>query len=269
MGLIGDGLLAAVLTIMSKEKEDMDMALHAVHIQARAISRLRAAFTKFGVGEGDLDQSMLSMAALTNAASELLSHKSWEKFSSHLLGVGALIENAGIAALYTAAARDNYLGYISVQGPLCFANRQCLFITGPEWLQLPWKCTHHTRDHPFHTLLKVALPLVAEIAAFDSAVPRSEEHLGKRVEHLRQIDANLDAWLSSLDASYDQPLYKLRPAIWEGLHEQSFDFVTIGRGCVHFVCQCQCQGLSLPNAVGSSVNIVTFWYTCRLSSDTN
>jgi hypothetical protein len=82
MNLIGDGLLAAALTIISKEKEDTDMALHAVHVQARALSKLRAAFTKFMAGEGGLDQSMLSMAALTNAASEWLAHKSWEKFSA-------------------------------------------------------------------------------------------------------------------------------------------------------------------------------------------
>jgi hypothetical protein len=142
MDLIGDGLLAAALTIISKEKEDTDMALHAIHVQVRALSKLRAASTKFMAGEGDLDQSILSMAALTNAASELLAHKSREKFSAHFLGVGALIENAGTAAHHTAAAPDNYLGYTSVRGPLCFANRQCSFITGLEWLQLPWKRTH-------------------------------------------------------------------------------------------------------------------------------
>jgi hypothetical protein len=72
-------------------------------------------------------------------------------------------------------------------------------------------------------MLEVALPLVAEIAAFDSAVPRIEEDLWKRVERRRQIDTNLDVWLSNLEASYDQPLYKMRPVIWKGLHQQSFD----------------------------------------------
>jgi hypothetical protein len=113
-----------------------------------------------------------------------------------------LIENAGTAALHTAGARENYLVYISVQGPLCFANRQGSFITGPEWLRLPWKRTHRTGGHPFHSLLEVALPLIAEIAAFDSAVPRNEEDSWKRAKRLRQIDANLDAWLSNLEASY-------------------------------------------------------------------
>jgi hypothetical protein len=122
MDLISDGLLAATLTIISKEKEDTDMALHAVHVQARALSKLRAAFTKFMAGEGDLDRSMLPMAALTNVATELLAHRSWEKFSAHLPGVGAFIENTGIAALHTAAARDNSVGYTSVQCSLCFAN---------------------------------------------------------------------------------------------------------------------------------------------------
>jgi hypothetical protein len=40
-------------------------------------------------------------------------------------------------------------------------------------------------------------------------------------ERLRQIDANMDVWLSNLEASYDQPLYETKPAIWKGLHQQS------------------------------------------------
>lgn len=110
MDLIGDRLLAAALSITSKEKNDIDMALHVVHVRVRVLGRLRTSCTKFMAGEGDLDSSMPLVAALTNAASEILAHKSREKFAAHLLGVIALIEIERTGTLRTAAAQDNYLG---------------------------------------------------------------------------------------------------------------------------------------------------------------
>ena len=82
--LVTDALLASALTVVSQDRNDPDMALHGAYVQSRAIRRLRIALQQFAAGEVTYCTSMLSLAALTCAMSELLASHSWTHFSNHL-----------------------------------------------------------------------------------------------------------------------------------------------------------------------------------------
>jgi hypothetical protein len=82
--LVTDALLASALTVVSQDRNDPDMALHGAYVQSRAIRRLRIALQQFAANEASYCTSMLSLAALTCAMSELLASQSWTHFSNHL-----------------------------------------------------------------------------------------------------------------------------------------------------------------------------------------
>ena len=82
--LVTDALLASALTVISQDQNDPDMALQGAYIQSRAIRRLRIALQQLAANEVNYCTSMLSLAALTCAMSELLASHSWTHFSNHL-----------------------------------------------------------------------------------------------------------------------------------------------------------------------------------------
>ena len=82
--LVTDALLASALTLISQDRNDPDMALNGAYVQSRAIRRLRMALEQFAANEVTYCTSMLSLAALTCAMSELLASQSWTHFSNHL-----------------------------------------------------------------------------------------------------------------------------------------------------------------------------------------
>lgn len=82
--LVTDALLASALTVVSQERNDPDMALTGAYVQSRAIRRLRIALQQFAANEVHYCTSMLSLAALTCAMSELLASQSWIHFNNHL-----------------------------------------------------------------------------------------------------------------------------------------------------------------------------------------
>lgn len=229
MEILNDALLASALTIISKEKDDRGMAMYGVHMHVKALHRLRKAFARFtaeklAAGEAKVCPTILAMGALTCAMSELLANRSWDKFAAHLQGMGALIEYAGPAALSTISSRDHFYGYRAVRAPFCFIYRQPTFLAKSEWTNFPWKKQYAPASHPLHTLLDIALQIPAEMENFDQDLQRNPNNLRAQLHRLRNIASQLDTWELDLEDSYDGRIYSTRPAVWPGLHTESFDF---------------------------------------------
>jgi hypothetical protein len=227
MEILTDTLLASAINIISREKDDYDMALHGVHVHTRALRGLRRAFARYMVGEAEVGPTVLAMGALTCAMSELLANHSWDKFEAHLQGVGALIAHAGPSALNTDSARDHFYGYRAVQATFCFTYRQATFLAKKEWINFTWKKEYAYASHPLHTLLDFAFQIPVEMQIFDHDVQKDPNNLRIQLHRLRNIAAQLDEWELALETSYNGRLYSVRPAIWPGLHRQSFEFCNL------------------------------------------
>lgn len=229
MEILNDALLASALTIISKEKDDRGMAMYGVHMHVRALHRLRKAFARFtaeklAAGEAKVCPTILAMGALTCAMSELLANRSWDKFAAHLEGIGALIEYAGPAALSTVSSRDHFYGYRAIHAPFCFIHRRPTFLAKSRWINFPWKKQYALATHPLHTLLDIALQTPTEMENFDQDLQKNPNDLRAQLHRLRSIASQLDSWERDLEESYDGQIYRTRPAIWPGLHTESFDF---------------------------------------------
>jgi hypothetical protein len=227
MEILSDALLASAMNIISREKNDRDMALHGMHVHTKALHRLRRAFARYMVGEAEVGPTLLAMGALICSMSDLLANHSWDKFAAHLQGVGALIVHAGPGALNTTSARDHFYGYRSVQAAFCFTYRQATFLAKSEWINFPWKKQHAFASHPLHVLLDFAFQIPVEMEKFDRGLQNDPNVLRVQMHRLRKIAAKLDSWELNLKMSYNGHIYSKRPAIWSGLHTESFDFCNV------------------------------------------
>jgi hypothetical protein len=73
-------------------------------------------------------------------------------------------------------------------------------------------------------LLDIALKIPTEMENFDRDLQRNPNNLCAQLHRLRNIASQLDIWELDLKDSYDGRIYSTRPALWPGLHTESFDF---------------------------------------------
>jgi hypothetical protein len=207
--MLSDALLASALTVAGEERGDKEMLSYGLQVQARAFKQLRE---QIGYAQGDKrkqNSNLLAATTLACAMSELLSNKSWQNFSLHIAGVGALIEAAGPSALTISAARDNFYGYRAIQSAFSFVDRRSSFLARAEWIHFPWRDSHPLSDSPMHAMLDIAYKIPSEMQLYDQTVPRSPQFLRLLLQRLASIASDLEAWKRSL--FQDQPTPTFRP----------------------------------------------------------
>ena len=222
-----EALLAVSLAIIGRDRRDKDMVLRAAYVQNRALRRFRYALTMYEEGDKRVDETLLSLTALTCAMSEIIANKSWANFNRHLLGVGALIYHNGPEALDKLSAQEHFYGYRTMQTPFLFMNRQRAFLSNSEWIDFPWKKDLELAQQPLHSMLDIALKLLPEIVKQDVTKRWKASCFKERLQRAWDIVAELDEWERRLRRDHPVPLYTKKTAVWQGLHEYAYDFTLL------------------------------------------
>lgn len=221
--MLREALLSAALNLISIERNDRAMAMQAVQIQATALRKLRDGFDDYLENKDTAKAMLLSATALACSMSELLVNKSWDGFSLHLKGVGALIEHAGPEALTSQTARDHYYGYRAVQFPFSFLHRRGSFLAREEWINLAWR-DGDPNNHPMHTLLDVGLRVPSEMEHYDKNPNRRPGAMRRQMKKLNDLAMELNQWRLDLFARYPSSMTSTGAASWTGLHSDVIHF---------------------------------------------
>lgn len=221
--MLREALLSAALNLISIERNDRAMAMQAVQIQATALRKLRDGFDDYLENKDPVKATLLSATALACSMSELLVNKSWDGFSLHLRGVGALIEHAGPAALNTQTAQNHFYGYRIVHAAFSFLHRRGTFLSRDEWIDLDWR-NNDTFEHPIHTLLDIVLYIPGEMEHYDKGTDRRPGFLRRRLKKLNEVVLELNQWRVDLFSKYASPMHATETVHWSGLHTSSINF---------------------------------------------
>lgn len=220
---IREALLSVALNLISIEKKDRAIAMQAVQIQATALRKLRDGFDDYLENKDPAKATLLSATALVCSMSELLVNKSWDGFSLHLKGVGALIEHASPEALDCQAARDHFYGYRAVQFPFLFLHRKCSFLTRSEWIELEWRdCDLF--NSPMHMLMDIGLQIPPEMVFYDRKPNQAPGALRRQLKKLNELAQELNEWRIDLFSKCPSSMYTAKPASWTGLHSDAIHF---------------------------------------------
>lgn len=226
LGIINDACLAAALNIIGSERGDQDIAMSAAYIQSRALRSLRYSLQHWGDG-APLCPVSLSMAALTCAMTELVTTRSWDSFAGHLNGVGSLLSYHDPASLRTQSARELFYGFRSLEAAFAFNYARSTFLSESRWIDLPWKDQIAISQHPLHTMLDVGFRLLPELSQQHSPRSSRVSDLRTRLQRLRRIAADLDAWEQEFRAQQPRGLHTRKEAEWPGLYDYAFDFASL------------------------------------------
>ncbi|KUJ09400.1 uncharacterized protein LY89DRAFT_676194 [Mollisia scopiformis] len=221
--MLREALLSAALNLISIERNDRAMAMQAVQIQATALRKLRDGFDDYLENKDPAKATLLSATALACSMSELLVNKSWDGFSLHLKGVGALIEHAGPDALDDQIARDHFYGYRAVQFPFSFLHRRGSFLAREEWINLEWR-GGDLGNCPIHTLLDIGLQVPSEMEHYDKNPNRRPGALRRQLKKLNDLASELNQWKVDVFSRYTSAMYTAEPASWTGLHSEAIHF---------------------------------------------
>jgi hypothetical protein len=224
--MLKEALLASALGLLSIQNKDADMAVQAMHVQTRALRRLREGFDIYVKSNDKEKATLLSATALAISMSELLVNKSWDGFSVHLQGVGALIEHAGPGNLESDLARCHMQGYRTVQLPFSILNRKSTFLARSEWTNHPWRDqgAENDGDDGLHSLLDIAYRLPSLLELYDKTTGRAPSASRRQLKNLDKIASDLNDWKSDLIEEYSSTLYQSQPAFWGGLHTKVIKF---------------------------------------------
>ena len=224
-GVLIEAALAAALAIAGRDGDNQAMPLYATHVQNRALRRLRCCLRQYEQGESSVDAVLLSLTALTCAMSELAANQSWDNFNRHLLGIGALISHSGLAMLKSPAGLENFHGYRALQIPFLFMNRHTTFLSSSEWMKFPFRGAKSTAFDPLQSLVDIALSILPDIVKQDVATKINLPLLSEKLQRAMEVMAELDSWERRLRKRHQSALYVEIPAIWQGLHDLTFEFV--------------------------------------------
>lgn len=227
--IMNDAVLASALTIVGRSRGDINMTMRGAFVQSRALRALRINLQSLALEDGKT-RSMLPVQALTCAVSELLSNHSWSNFSSHLAGVGALIEHAGPESLKTRDVREHFYGYRSLQAAFSLMHGHAFFLGDPEWINPSWKHEVEISGHPLHTMLDIAFKMVPEFGVHNEGQILPLAELRNRLYRLRTIGSELDEWEQRLKTKLGGRLYNKMDAAWIGLYDYAFDFANLSTG---------------------------------------
>jgi hypothetical protein len=227
--IMSDAVLASALTIVGRSRGDIDMTMRGAFIQSRALRGLRITLQELASEHGTAS-AILPMQALTCAVAELLSNNSWDNFASHLTGVGALIEHGGPDSLKARDVREHFYGYRSLQAAFSFMHGHATFLADPEWTNPKWKNEVELAFHPLHTMLDVGFKLVPELHSSPGQQVSVLNEAYEKVQRLRALGTELDAWERNLKIKQGGRLYNKRDATWSGLYDYAFDFVSLSVG---------------------------------------
>lgn len=224
--MLREALLASALSLLSIQRKDSNMAIQAMHSQTRALRRLREGFDVYVKNNDNEKAALLSATAMAISMSELLVNKSWDGFSLHLQGVGALIEHGGPANLESEMARCLLKGYRAVQLPFSILNRKSNFLARSEWINHTWRNQGSGDDAEdgLHSLLDIAYRLPPLMESYDKTVGRNPSASRRQLKKLNKIASALKDWKSDLMEEYAAALYKTQPAFWGGLHTKAIKF---------------------------------------------
>jgi hypothetical protein len=221
--MLREALLSAALNLISIERNDRAMAMQAVQIQATALRKLRDGFDDYLQNKDPAKATLLSATALACSMSELLVNKSWDGFSLHLKGVGALIEHAGPAALNTQTAQHHYYGYRAVQTAFSFLHRRGTFLSRDEWIDLDWR-NSDSFEHPIHTLLDIVLHVPYEMEQYDKTTNKRPGAIRRQLKKLNEVALELNQWRVDLFCKYASSMHASETVSWPGLHDTSINF---------------------------------------------
>lgn len=94
----------------------------------------------------------------------------------------------------------------------CLQCRKSSFLNSPEWQNIPWE---HSSKDVYQQLYDKGFALAALLHEFDNAEPTGVDTsiavLSAYLEHLSELDADLDAWYMDLVEESPAPLYKVAP----------------------------------------------------------
>lgn len=224
--MLKEALLASALSLLSIQRKDSGMAIQAMQSQTRALRRLREGFDVYVKNNDKQKAALLSATAMAISMSELLVNKSWDAFSLHLQGVGALIEHAGPASPESELARCHLKGYRTIQLPFSFLNRKSTFLARPEWINRTWRDQGPGGDAEdgLHSLLDIAYRLPPLMESYDKTIGRNPSASRQQMKRLNKIASALNDWNSDLMEEYAAALYETQPAFWGGLHTEVIKF---------------------------------------------
>jgi hypothetical protein len=224
--MLREALLATALNLLGIEKKDPRMSVHGMHIQGRALRKLREGFDAYVKNNEKDKAALLSATAMTISISELLVDKSWEGFALHLKGVGALIEHAGPASLDAETARAHFYGYRTAQLPFAILDRRSTFLARPEWIDHPWrdKGSEVDNNDALHSLLDIGYQIPNQLEFYDNSVTRSPGALRRQMKKLNKIASSLNNWKLDLLEEHSSNIYSTQPAVWGGLHTEIMNF---------------------------------------------
>jgi hypothetical protein len=222
--MLKEALLASSMNLISLERKDPRLSVAAMQTQIGALRKLREGFDDYVANRDVKKNALLSATALACSVSELLVNKSWSGYALHLKGVGALIEDAGPAALTSRDSRDNFFGYRTAQLPFSFLERQGTFLGRPEWINFPWRGDDPRFNHPRDTLLDIASQVPLQLELYDKTPNRSPNWNRRQLRKLNRLVAQLNEWKTELFLKYSASIYTTEAAAWEGLHSEYIKF---------------------------------------------
>lgn len=227
--IMSDAVLASALTVVGRSRGDVNMTMRGAFIQSRALRGLRITLERLA-SENETAPAILPMQALTCAVAELHSTHSWDTFASHLAGVGALIEHGGPESLEARDVREHFYGYRSLQAAFAFTYGHAIFLADPEWINPSWKHTINIAYHPLHSMLDVAFQLLPELRHHTKQQGCGLSECYEKLQRLRVLGTDLDAWECNLKLTHGGRLYSKKDAVWTGLYDYAFDFVSLSVG---------------------------------------
>ncbi|KAE9365119.1 hypothetical protein N431DRAFT_430646 [Stipitochalara longipes BDJ] len=222
--MLKDALLASSLNLIGMESDDSRLSIAAMQTQNKALRQLREGFDDYIASRDVRKNALLSATALACSMSELLVNKSWTGYALHLKGVGALIEDAGPAALTSRDSRDNFFGYRTAQVPFNFLERRGSFLNRPEWIKFPWRDSDPRFNQPRDTLLDIAVQIPFQIELYDKTPNRTPNWNRRQLRKLNRIVTQLNQWKTDLFEKYSDSIYTTEATAWEGLHSEYIKF---------------------------------------------
>jgi hypothetical protein len=225
--LLRSALLASTLSFVGSEIHDTRLVAHGFHAQTKAFQNMRRALDTLAASNGPSDTTMLAIAIFFCASTELTINRSWENFSKHMDGVGALVERSGPSSLSKPSARDLFYGYRAFQMPLCYMQRKKSFLAMPEWIGHAWRGdTVFFNDH-MQTMLDIAYQIPGEMQDYDESSSKSPEDLQERLLRLSRLALQLDEWRVDMEMSCLATPYRIITARWPGFFTEVIDFIDL------------------------------------------
>jgi hypothetical protein len=225
--LLRSALLASTLSSVGLEIQDTRLVARGFHAQTKAFQNTRRALCALAASSGHSDTTMLAITILFCASTELSINRSWENFSKHMDGVGALVERSGPSRLSRPSARDLFFGYRTFQMPLCYIQRKRSFLAMPQWIGLAWRGGNLLFNDHMQTMLDIAYQIPGEMQDYDESCSKSPEDLRERILRLSQLALQLDEWKVDMEMSCLASPYRIITAKSPGFFTEAIEFTDL------------------------------------------